>query len=733
LFVEPSKSNYARNYNANPDAALTNMSVTSGYISRVLDVDLISDSGLAAICTSGYVWRYANRTASTQTITITSVDVPAAGSQVALSLFGYSEVLPCTMQLTGGTGAVPVPLGSLLSRVKSEAIAQVNTTDDFQIVVPAGAAITWVLNQHEGWATNQTLYPTSCSSPIITVGGAAVVTRAATTTQINIPAGVISSSSPSTEYGFYMEVSGSSWQTSQPVYASLLATGNNSRSQLLASGQYSKRDSTAAYNTTKEGCINPTERPSKLFYYNSGTTSQISMNGVGTRTANLNTGGTMDYSGTCTLYLGYSNTGSIYNYFQGQIKGVELYNATITQADANLKSATATFDNIGVMGCVLYDNARDGRIWALGGWNGTNFTNVNYSDNYGSSWILYATLNNVSGSTGTLCKDASGNLYHGSSGVGAGLYRIANSGTVQNPVAGTQSLVITWTPNGAGQSYTFLPWSWAEDGLGNIYTAGYMGALNGQDAAIIQKSSDGGLTWSPISLAATFPKGATYTHIHALRYDTYSGRLYVAVGDDAVAGRGVAYSTNQGSSWTIVTDALNKGPTALSFSSELGVEFSDNVGSANAVNYIDTTPAMARLFSMPLGYTNSPLYMGSFRGNNEMWVLSWPETYASGTGKFSVLTKYTKNTGATYQFSAEQQIMVGDPDSSSGNSGYVFYTLGHDGSASIPEWARYVFCTVTNSAQTPQYLARIATGSTYESSGSGSGGILSGLLGSILG
>ena len=68
ILMEPASTNKCENYNANPDAALTNVSKggdAAAVLSRVSDVSGLNAAGLQNLCTSGFVIRLDNTAGST--------------------------------------------------------------------------------------------------------------------------------------------------------------------------------------------------------------------------------------------------------------------------------------------------------------------------------------------------------------------------------------------------------------------------------------------------------------------------------------------------------------------------------------------------------------------------------------------------------------------------------------------------------------------------------------------
>lgn len=157
LYVEPTTDNECTNYNANPDVALSNVSVTAGTITRQADAAAITAAGLGVVCSDGNVFEHANSTGGPTTITVTS-NVSAG----AASISGFFKVTggSVTLQLTGGLGTTAISTADY-SRSVSDGITAVGA-EEWQLVVPDGVTVRWILNQAENIDVSTT--------PIITTG-----------------------------------------------------------------------------------------------------------------------------------------------------------------------------------------------------------------------------------------------------------------------------------------------------------------------------------------------------------------------------------------------------------------------------------------------------------------------------------------------------------------------------------------------------------------------------------
>jgi len=155
-------TNKNTNYNANPDALLTGVSVTGATaITRQADSTDLAAAGLSSVCSDGNVFEYINDTGASQTITIGGT----VGNLNAHSFGVFAQVSggTVTMQLTGG--ATTDITTTDYSLTKAENVTPLAITDQLEFTVPDGVTFRWVLNQLEE-------HP-FLTSPIITTGAAA--------------------------------------------------------------------------------------------------------------------------------------------------------------------------------------------------------------------------------------------------------------------------------------------------------------------------------------------------------------------------------------------------------------------------------------------------------------------------------------------------------------------------------------------------------------------------------
>lgn len=166
ILMEQAKTNICENFNANPDAAFLNMSVTagSGTLTREDQSALLAQAGLDVVCSSGLAFKI---DAPTDFTDIT-VEAPAGiAGDFVLSAFVYCQQGDGFLALNNvGAESTPIPF---VANTGFERIAGVNTvtltTGRWRIRAEAGSVVYFVLNQlEEGLLT---------SSPIITEGAAA--------------------------------------------------------------------------------------------------------------------------------------------------------------------------------------------------------------------------------------------------------------------------------------------------------------------------------------------------------------------------------------------------------------------------------------------------------------------------------------------------------------------------------------------------------------------------------
>ncbi len=162
--MEPASTNKCENYNANPDAALSNMAVNgdpAAILSRVLDREALYQAGLSFRAESGYVFRLDNRAGST-TARVTVEGQTGNTNAHAVSVWWRGSGLA----QIGVTGAY-APSEALPDHYVQESATVLPSagTNIFAIQAAGGSDVFFVLNQLE-----ESEVP---SSVIVTEGAAA--------------------------------------------------------------------------------------------------------------------------------------------------------------------------------------------------------------------------------------------------------------------------------------------------------------------------------------------------------------------------------------------------------------------------------------------------------------------------------------------------------------------------------------------------------------------------------
>lgn len=655
LLCEPLRVNRCTNYNAAPDAAKTNISVSAGTVVRALRVKQLADAGLANICSSGYVWRLNNTTGSS--ITITLGGTVSGTNAAAVSLFAWVTGAACTIQITGAKGAQLIGTNDGFERFVSESIGSVAGTEQMQIVVPAGACIEWVLNQLEQGA-NTTV--ASVTSPIVIAG--AVATRNATV--VSIPGSIL----PTNNYAVVFDLLSHTTHgdSGNPCAIHALIDGSNRMLFTIANGVNLNRIVAASAQNAYAKHAQQLERVT----YGLLADSVLGLYAFSNGSQGYGAGTSAAFQPTA-VYLGARSDGS--QAFCGQIRNFRVLTSvsSLAEIQALTEASELLSTDLGAVGIPLYDRAKPGRIWALRH-NGTAYNVLSYSDNWGGSWTDFVTLSTTTTSN-AVQMDRAGNFYYGTS---VGLYKVTR--------ALVQTKVLDWSPTTEG-SWSFTNWAWGEDSAGNLYVAGYHLSAVGYQR--LWKSTDGGATWANNdSLISGYP---SERHVHSLRCIPASDKIYISFGDGAARGL-VVSADGLATAPTLITQSP-AGPTCISYSDEGVYTFSDVAGDVNYVDLVNADDSgIAHSITLPIPGNLAPIYFGALAGNNEIWAVTRNDNDTAN--QFSGVFKFTKSAGRGNQWRRQQLLATLDRTQGS----IEYFGLAHDGTGIIPESADYVFVGYRN-------------------------------------
>ena len=167
--IEGARTNLCTNYNANPDAALTNV-VKSGdaaaTLTRVDDSSALATAGLSGVCTSGFAFRLDNSSGAANAFATIQGGAGNTNQHTA-SVYIRTNGTECRLQIESTAGSTATTKAAYERETFSASPAAAG--NKFLIVATPGAVATFVLNQFEEGAF--------ASSPIVTAGASA--TRAA--------------------------------------------------------------------------------------------------------------------------------------------------------------------------------------------------------------------------------------------------------------------------------------------------------------------------------------------------------------------------------------------------------------------------------------------------------------------------------------------------------------------------------------------------------------------------
>ena len=339
LALAPGMTNKCTNYNANPDAGLTNVTKSgdaAAVLSRVDDSAALAAAGLSGICTSGYVYKLDNSAGST--------DAQATFGGTA----GNTNTHIMSVYLKGGTGRLSCNGGDRLTITASATYRGLVSTSfaatapaQFSIIADAGQVLYFILNQLEESPV--------ATAPIVTAGASAARSADAVTFPISSIAG-----------GF-PQTAGTAMVAWRPKFAqSNIGTAafnifgvNNSTGGMLchASGRTTTLSSSDGTNEAQTSAL--AWSADTLYYLatqwnnsgvpvNSLATGKMRV-GYSTDLITWTWGTAANYDGAFTLgtapndklFLGYSTA------YPHWIRNVRLYNAVLSTDEINREFANA--------------------------------------------------------------------------------------------------------------------------------------------------------------------------------------------------------------------------------------------------------------------------------------------------------------------------------------------------------------------------------------------------------
>ena len=151
LLVEPASTNKCTNYNANPDAALTNLFLNgaNATMSRVLDKERLNAAGLGSVCTSGYVLKLDN----TAGVALASIQVSGGANLNVHAVSAYARAEPgsegqCSVRISGSASPAIAVTSTSFSKYTVAGTPDADTRV-FEFAAQAGHVGYFILNQLE--------------------------------------------------------------------------------------------------------------------------------------------------------------------------------------------------------------------------------------------------------------------------------------------------------------------------------------------------------------------------------------------------------------------------------------------------------------------------------------------------------------------------------------------------------------------------------------------------------
>lgn len=684
-FLEPTRVNYSKNYNAAPvaDASIT---VDSGAApSVVADAAALALSGLANICAAGNVYTYTNSSGATRTITIAS-DATFPGGTTSLRCFAKIPAGSLiTMQTSDAAhlGALVMgPTAGLYVDYFSQNILLVSAAADFVFSVPDGHSFSWVLNQIEVGA--------STSTPIVTAG--AKFQRNGTT--LTIPC----ASNWPNQADVMVEVEITPYKVAQDSGACVFSAYQDSNNWLQITvgnpPQVSKRTDGSSYSATSR---------STLMLETHRIIARLSPDGVqgfyaGARcqARNINADALSITAGAINI----GRKGDSSQYFSGRIRNVRIYSMAPTDRACIRRTISPKWEIDfceNMAGPAIMPN---GHLYALK-YDGTNWRDIYRSTDDGSTWVLWKTTAGAS-ATEVCSVDFDGNVYYSTSAVLKRIDAITKAETtaitylVNTNGAGASTPV---TLGAAGNIFTYQNWMFGQSGTdGAIYVGQYQSTqLGGQ---LIWKSPRGGLAFTSKQtlLDGTWAGTTTERHCHQVKVNPFDGSIWLACGDGVNRGifrstNGLAVGTFAGDVSTISVPTL-PGPTGLSFTAEAAYIGTDGSGSQNYVQQSIAGSAAANVITLPNPVQISPIFSVQCVNDNELWFLITEDAITqsgatSPKNQWSAVFKAIKTQGANSPWQVARVIALESARINGCDYSHIACTAG----GVVPPDSKYIFAT----------------------------------------
>lgn len=325
------------------------------------------------------------------------------------------------------------------------------------------------------------------------------------------------------------------------------------------------------------------------------------------------------------------------------------------------------------IGLPTFDRRTKGRIWAFKK-NNSSVWEACYSDDYGDSWIYWATPNpEPTGQRGPyIHKDNNGNIYYQS-----GTDRKRTFHRIDGVTKTTSKVIDFYYPSGG--IIDVYPWNFTEDNDGYIFVSQYYLSSNGGHMLFRSTPENRGTQFESLDiLIRDFPDAR---HFHGTYANPFNGKLYIQIGD--FQAKRFLVSDDKLETYRIIGGVT--GHTGLTFTKEAIYTSEDLPGDNNYVWRTTDDSTYERIWTPPSDLIKTPMYYLHAVGDNELWISFVDDNKSVNLS--SAIVRMTKAPGLNSNWTYD----IIDKFAGSEFDNSNWYAMASDGQGVIPEISPYVF------------------------------------------